>query len=231
MRLGIYGRKVGMTQVFDSAGALLPVTVLDTSGIYVTQVKTKETDGYTAVQVAFSKKKPQNLSMSEAGHFKKASVPAQHRLKEIRFTDTDDLSQIKVGSALSCGMFEKGDKVDVIGQSRGRGFTGVMKRFNFHGKHATHGTSKYFRHGGSNGANTFPGRVFKNKGMPGHMGDIKVTVSNLQIVDVRPEENIVIVKGNIPGSQNGYVLLRTSKRTKKAKKPQGRSLTAAAPAA
>lgn len=227
MRLGIYGRKVGMTQMFDDAGMLLPVTVLDTSDIYVTQVKTKETDGYTALQVAFSEKKAQNLTKAEAGHFKKASVPARHRLKEIRFEDTDDLSQVKVGQKLSCGMFAKGDQVDVVGQSRGRGFTGVMKRFNFHGKDATHGTSKYFRHGGSNGSNTFPGRVLKNKGMPGHMGDIRVTVSNLDIVDVRPEENLIIVKGNVPGSQNGYVLLRTSKRVKAKNKPKDRKLISA----
>lgn len=225
MRLGIYARKVGMTQVFDDTGALLPVTVLDTSGVYVTQVKTKETDGYTALQVAFSPKKAQNLSKAEAGHFKKASVPARHRLKEIRFDDSDDLSQVKVGQLLSCGMFAKGDHVDATGQSRGRGFTGVMKRFNFHGKDATHGTSKYFRHGGSNGSNTFPGRVLKNKGMPGHMGDIRVTVSNLEIVDVRPEENLLLVKGNVPGAKNSYVLLRTSKRTQA--KPTGRSLVAA----
>lgn len=214
MHLGIYGKKIGMTQVFDENGAAVPITVLDTSGCYVTQKKTKANDGYTALQVAYSTKKPQNVKKPEAGHFGKAKVPAQYHLSEMRFSGDDAIAAVNPGQTLKAETFAKGDRVDVIGVSKGTGFTGVMKRFNFRGKHATHGTSKYFRHGGSNGSNTFPGRVWKNKGMPGHSGDARVTVSNLVIVDVKPEENLLFVRGAVPGAKNAYVLVRNSKRAK-----------------
>jgi large subunit ribosomal protein L3 len=225
MKLGIYGRKVGMTQIFDENGAIVPVTVVDASNCQITQVKTKENDGYSALQVAYGERKPQGLNKCQAGHLKKAGVPARAKISEIRFDLTDDLSQLKAGQQLSPAMFAKGDRVDVIGTSIGTGFTGVMKRFNFHGKDATHGTSKYFRHGGSNGSNTFPGRVLKNKGMPGHNGAAKSTVINIEVVDVKPEENLILLRGAIPGHDNGTVLIRTSKRAKA--KPEGRSLVAA----
>ena len=226
MRLGIYGRKVGMTQVFDETGAIIPITVVDTSDCLVTQVKSKETDGYTALQVALGDKKPQNVDKAQAGHFKKAGVAPKMTTREIRFADGVDTTQVKAGQKLSVAMFAKGDRVDVIGVSKGKGFAGVMKRFNFSGKDATHGTSKYFRHGGSNGSNTFPGRVLKNKGMPGHMGDAKTTVSNLQVVDVRPEENLILLRGAVPGGKNATVLIRTSKRVAPSKAPTGRNLVA-----
>lgn len=221
MRLGIYGRKVGMTQIFDENGAIVPITVIDTSDCQITQVKTKATDGYNALQVGYGKRKPQNLTKAQAGHFKKASAGNKAKVGEIRFDPETDLTQLRAGQALTPGMFVKGDRVDVIGTSRGRGFAGVFKRFNFHGKDATHGTSKYFRHGGSNGSNTFPGRVLKNKGMPGHSGDSRTTISNIEIVDVRPEENLLLLRGNVPGARNGTVLIRSSKR---AKVPEGRTL-------
>ena len=223
MRLGIYGRKVGMTQVFDEKGAIIPITVIDTSDCLVTQVKTKDHDGYMAVQCGIGKRKPQNVSKALSGHFKKASAGSLAKVKEIRFAGTDDLTAVKAGQKLSAGMFVKGDRVDVHGVSKGRGFTGVMKRFNFHGKHATHGTSKYFRHGGSNGSNTFPGRVIKNKGMPGHHGAAKVTVANLEVIDVKADENLLLLRGAVPGAKNGTVLIRS---TKRAPAPEGRALLA-----
>lgn len=224
MRFGIYGRKVGMTQIFDEAGMCIPVTVIETSGCAVAQVKTKDKEGYNALQVGFGARKLQNVNKAKVGHYKKAGVQAKAKLKEMRFDDDADMSQFKAGTILSPGMFAKGDLLDVVGTSKGHGFTGVMKRLGFHGKHATHGTSKYFRHGGSNGSNTFPGRVLKNKGMPGHHGDTRTTVSNLKVIDVRVDENLILLKGAVPGPKDGYVLLRATKRKKA---PQGRSLAAA----
>ena len=219
MRLAIYGRKVGMTQVFDENGGTVPVTVVDTSDCYVTQVKDKQTDGYTAVQVGFGQRKPQNVDKARVGHFKKAGVPAKAWIKEFRLKDTDDVTQFKPGALLTPTMFTKGDRVDVTGLTKGKGFQGVMKRLGFHGKHATHGTSKYFRHGGSNGTNTFPGRVLKNKGMPGQLGNWSRTISNIEIFDIRESENLLLLRGAVPGAREGLVLIRTSKR---AKEPEGR---------
>ncbi len=222
MRLGIYGKKVGMTQVFDEAGAIHAVTVVDTTGCQITQVKTADKEGYTAIQVGFGTRKPQNVSKAVAGHMKKAGVTPVGVFNEIRFEKDQDMSQFKAGQKLLATMFEKGDIIDVMGVTKGRGFTGVMKRLNFHGKHATHGTSKYFRHGGSNGSNTFPGRVLKNKGMPGHYGDENVTIPNLRVYEVKGEENLILVKGAVPGPNGGLLCLRTTKRT--AKRPEGRTL-------
>jgi len=222
MRLGIYGKKVGMTQVFDEAGAIHAVTIVDTTDCHITQVKAADKEGYAAIQVGFTARKPQNVRKATAGHLKKASVTPKQSFKEIRFENNQDMTQFKAGQKLMASMFQKGDIVDVIGLTKGRGFTGVFKRWNFHGKHATHGTSKYFRHGGSNGSNTFPGRVLKNKGMPGHYGDEKVTIPNLTVFDVKGDENLILVKGAIPGPNGGYVCLRTTKRT--TKRPEGRTL-------
>lgn len=222
MRLGIIGRKVGMTQIFNEAGHTVPISVIDTSGCHITQIKTKETDGYLALQLGVGSRKPQNVDKARVGHFKKAGVQARARLQEVRFEGEADLSQLKAGQALSPAMFVKGDIVDVSGVSKGHGFSGVMKKFNWAGKHATHGTSKYFRHGGSNGTNTFPGRVLKNKGMPGQHGNTNRTVQNLEIVEVRPEENLILVKGAIPGAKNGLIMVRSAKRVKA---PEGRTFT------
>ncbi len=208
MKLGIVGKKVGMTTIFNEAGLTVPITVVDTSDCYVTQVKTKETDGYAALQVAYGFRKPQNVDKARLGHYKKANVPARLRSKEIRVELTDDLSQFKAGQKLSASMFAKGDIVDVIGTTKGKGFAGVMKRYHWHGADATHGVSKYFRHGGSNGANTFPGRVLKSKGMPGQLGNSPRTIQKLTIVEVRPDENLIFIKGGIPGPDGGYVTIR-----------------------
>jgi len=212
MALGILGRKVGMTQIFDDNGALVPVTVIDTSECMVSQVKTKDNDGYQALQVSFENRKPQNINKSTAGHFKKAGVAAKRLVKEFRMSSTEDISNFKAGQALNVGMFQKGDRVDVVGTSKGRGTAGVMKRWNFHGADATHGVSDYFRHGGSNGANTFPGRVIKNKGMPGHMGDVRTTTLNLRVLDVKESDNLLFVKGNVPGHINAWVMVRPTNR-------------------
>ena len=220
MRLGIIGRKVGMTQLFDVNGLTVPVTVLDTSNCYITQVKSAQTDGYSALQVGVGKRKPQNVNKPMAGHYKKGGVAAVARVQEMRLEANADMTQFKSGSALSVAMFQKGDIVDVTSTTRGKGFTGVMKRFGFSGKDATHGTSKYFRHGGSNGTNTFPGKVLKNHGMPGQAGNCQQTVQSVTIFDVRPEDNLLLVRGAVPGAKNGMVVVRTGK---KVKSPEGRS--------
>lgn len=212
MKLGILGRKVGMTQVFDETGNLVPVTVVDTSDCRISQVKTKDNDGYQAIQVAFGERKPQNVNKATAGHFKKAGVVAKRRRTEFRICDKEDISNFKSGLEMYVGMFQKGDRVDVVGTSKGRGYTGVVKRFGFHGGDATHGVSDYFRHGGSNGANTFPGRVIKNKGMPGQHGNVRTTVLDLRVEDVKTDQNLIFIKGSVPGHINSLVLVRPTNR-------------------
>lgn len=201
-----------MTQIFDESGAAVPVTVLDTSNCYIAQVKAKDTDGYNALQVAFGERKPQNVNKALAGHFRKGNFSPRARTCELRFGDTFDMTPYKRGQVLSASMFAKGDRVDIIGTSKGKGFTGVMKRFGFSGKDATHGTSKYFRHGGSSGSNTFPGRVLKNKGMPGHSGNAKATVQNVRVIDVQPESNLILVRGAVPGHRNANVLIQNARK-------------------
>jgi large subunit ribosomal protein L3 len=223
MRLGILGRKVGMTQIFDETGGTVPVTVVDTTDCYITQVKTKETDGYAAVQVAFGDRKPQNVNKAKTGHFKKATVPARAMMKEIRVTPADDLSQLKAGQKLSGLMFAKGDRVDVIGVTKGKGFQGVMKRHGYHGADATHGVHEYFRHAGSAGTNTFPGRILKNKGMPGHMGDVQRTIKNIEVVQIHEKENLLLLRGALPGAKSGVLLIRLTKKAKSI--PTDRKLT------
>lgn len=212
MSLGILGRKIGMTQIFDDNGALVPVTVIDTSECVIAQVKTQDTDGYQALQMAVGNRKPQNVNKATAGHFKKAGVAAKQMRKEFRLHSNEDINAFKTGQTLNVGMFQKGDKVDVIGTSKGRGTQGVVKRWGFHGADATHGVSDYFRHGGSNGANTFPGKVIKNKGMPGRMGDVQVTSLNLKVLDVKETENLLLVKGTVPGHINSLVMVRPTNR-------------------
>jgi len=214
MRVGIFGLKVGMTQIFDEKGSRIPVTVVNTSDCYIVQVKTKDKEGYNALQLAFGFRKLQNATKARVGHFKKAGVSVKARVREFRCTDSEDMSPFKAGQKLTAKMFVKGDWVDVIGSSKGKGFTGVMKRFGYKGKDATHGTSKYFRHGGSSGSNTFPGRVLKNKGMPGHSGDARATIQNVEIVDVRPSENLILIRGAVPGPRTGHLLIRSTLRRK-----------------
>lgn len=212
MKLGIFGRKVGMTQIFDDAGIAVPITVIDAKECFIAQVKTKQVDGYNALQLAYGNCKPQNVSKPRAGHFKKAGVQAKSNLKELRFEDDADMTQFKAGQNLNPGMFQKGDTVDIVGTSKGLGFTGVVKRYGWHGADATHGASKYFRHGGSNGTNTFPGKVLKNKGAPGHTGNSPVTTIGLKVIDVDEKENLILVKGAVPGPNTGAVFIRPTNR-------------------
>lgn len=211
MRVGILGKKIGCTQIFDSAGNLVPVTVVDTSGCYVTQVKGGEKDKYSALQLGIGERKPQNVNKAARGHFSKAGVSARASLQEMRFEDTE-VPGLTAGTELSPAIFQVGDRVDVTGNTRGLGFAGVMKRYGYAGKHATHGTSKYFRHGGSNGSNTFPGRVLKNKGMPGRKGAEKRTIPNLEVVGVNVEDKVLLIRGKLPGARQSIVTVRLSRK-------------------
>ncbi|MBI4404753.1 MAG: 50S ribosomal protein L3 [Deltaproteobacteria bacterium] len=220
MRLGILGKKVGMTQIFDGQGAVVPVTVVDTTGCVITQVKRKEKDGYSALQVAFGERKPQNVNKARTGHFKKAQVAPKAALREIRVQVDEEIAHVKPGQKLLATMFAKGDRVDVIGVTKGKGFQGVVKRHGFHGADASHGVHEYFRHGGSAGTNTFPGRILKNKGMPGQTGNVPRTTQNVEVAEVKENENLILLRGAIPGPNNGMVVIRS---TKKAPFPEGRT--------
>jgi large subunit ribosomal protein L3 len=212
MAIGLIGKKLGMTQVFTKEGNLVSVTVIEAAPCTVVQKKTKATDGYAAVQLGAGEQKAQRLTKAAVGHRKKAGKMAR-LLKEFR---TDD--SFEVGQELAAAdFFQPGDKIDVTGTTKGRGFQGVMKRHHFSGFPATHGTHEYFRHGGSIGNRTHPGRVFKNKRMAGRMGGLRRTILNLTVVDVRPEENVVLVEGSIPGGRNGWVYLRKAVRQTEAR--------------
>lgn len=209
-KLAIFGKKVGMTQVFDDNGNLIPVTVIDVSGCVVTQIRTNDIDGYTAVQLGIGTRKPQNVNKARAGHFKKANTAPKAELHEIRLENGDDTTQLTLGATLAATMFQKGDRVDVKGISKGKGMQGPMKRYNFAGKDAGHGTSKYFRHVGSIGMHTYPGRVFKGKKMPGHMGSDNVTMQNILVFDVKAEDNLILLKGGVPGGKRGTIRIESA---------------------
>ena len=202
-RLGLIGKKLGMTQVFVKGGELVPVTVILAGPCTVMQKRTSETDGYSAVQLGFGETKAQRLTKAEREHRKKASKMASV-LREFR-----DGADLEVGAEVKVAdLFKEGDLVDVTGVSKGRGYQGVIKRHRFSGFPATHGTHEYFRHGGSIGNRTHPGRVFKNKRMAGHMGDERVTTQNLAVVAVRGEDNVLLVRGAVPGGKNGLLFIR-----------------------
>jgi large subunit ribosomal protein L3 len=201
----IVGEKVGMTQVWDDANRVVPVTVLKVAPARVVQVKTSERDGYTAVQVTYGRKDPRKLSKPEAGHFEKAGVEAGSRLLELRLDDVDGFS---VGDEIKVDLLEKGQKVDVTAVSRGKGWAGAMKRHNFSGQGASHGNHKMHRSPGSVGACSFPGRVFKGTRMAGRMGGGQVTTLNLEVVAADAERNLLLVKGAVPGPRGGVVIVR-----------------------
>lgn len=208
MALGLIGKKLGMSQIFDEHGNVIPVTVIKAGPCYVVQKKSAEKEGYNAVQIGFDEViKVQRVNKPEAGHFKKADLTPTRVLKEFKATP-EDLETNEVGSIFSVDIFEPGDFVDITGTSKGKGFAGVMKRHGFGGAPATHGSHEAFRHGGSIGQNMTPGRTMKGKKMPGHMGAKKVTVQNLKIVDVRGDVNLLLVEGAIPGPAKGYVVIR-----------------------
>lgn len=203
MAIGLIGKKIGMTQVFDGGGERVPVTVILAEPCSVVQVRTVKRDGYSAVQLGAGEKKTQRTTKAARGHLKEASKMAAV-LREFR-----DAGGFEVGQEIRVEqLFKAGDVVDVTGVSKGRGFAGVIKRHHFSGFPATHGTHEYFRHGGSIGNRSFPGRVFKGKRMAGQLGNERVTIQNLSVVEVRPEENLLLVRGAVPGSRNGLVIVR-----------------------
>ena len=203
----IVGEKVGMTQVWDDDNRQVPVTVIRVTPVRVVQVKTPESDGYAAVQVTYGTQKPQRLTKPEVGHFSKAGVDPGKGLVELRL---DDVSAHSVGQELGADVFEKGEKVDVTGVSRGKGFAGGMKRHGFKGQGAGHGNHKKHRAPGSIGACATPARVFKGTRMAGHMGAEKVTTLNLEVVEADPERSIILVKGAVPGPRGGLILIRNA---------------------
>lgn len=207
MTKAIIGKKIGMTQIFDEKGKVVPVTVVEAGPCVITQVKTTENDGYTAVQVGFGDQKPQRVSKPLMGHFKKGDVAPKKILRELRF---EDVSSYNVGDLIKADTFTAGDKIDVTGTSKGKGYSGVIKRWNFHRLKETHGSGPVHRHGGSNGANSSPSRVFKGLKMAGHLGAERVTVQNLYVVKVDAENNLIAVKGAIPGPNGGTVMIRGS---------------------
>lgn len=207
---GIIGKKLGMTQVFEQGGVATGVTILEAGPCVITQVKTKSSDGYNAVQLGFSEAREKSLSGSERGHLRKKKLPLVRHLREVR-TDGDPY---KLGDRVDVTLFAAGDIVDVIGTSKGKGFAGVMKRHNFHGGKRTHGQSDRQRHPGSIGPGSTPGRVFKGLKMAGHMGHAQVTVQNLRVVSVDAERNLLLVKGAVPGPTNGLLIIRKAVKKK-----------------
>lgn len=207
----ILGKKVGMTQIFDEDGQVVPVTLIEAGPCYVVQKKTPEKDGYNAVQLGFGEVKEKKLNQPELGHLKKADVPPLRYLREFRVSDHEGL---EVGQVIKADIFEVGDLVDVAGTSKGKGFAGVVKRHSFAGGVKTHGQSDRHRAPGSIGAGTTPGRVFKGSRMAGRMGGDRVTISNLEVMVVDPERNLLAVKGSIPGAKNGLVLVKEARKAK-----------------
>lgn len=206
MKKAILTTKVGMTQVFSEDGVLTPVTVLQASPCVVTQVKTVENDGYSAVQVGFGDIREKLVNKPKKGHFAKAGVTAKRFLKEFRLEDAESYT---LGQEIKADVFAAGDKVDATAKSKGKGFQGAIKRHGQSRGPMAHG-SKYHRHAGSNGSATTPGRVFKGKHMPGHMGAVRVTVQNLEVVSVDAEKNLILVKGAVPGPKKSLVMLKES---------------------
>jgi len=205
---GLIGRKLGMMQFYNAEGNVIPVTVVETGPCVVVQKKETDTDGYTALQVGFGSKKAQRVNKAAQGHMAKAGKGAFAVLREFRL---DDVSQYQVGQEIKAtDLFKVGDKIDVSGISKGHGYTGVIKRWSFSGFPGSHGTHEYFRHGGSIGNRSYPGRVRKGKKMAGQWGDEQISTQNLLVVDIRAEENLMLVRGAVPGSKQGVVILRTA---------------------
>lgn len=206
MKKAIIGKKIGMTQIFDQNGKVVPVTVVEASSNVVVQKKTVETDGYEAIQVGFGEVREKLLNKPKKGHLAKAGVSLRRTLKEFRL---DDITAYNVGDEINVDIFEAGDKVDVSGISKGKGFQGVIKRWNASRGPMAHG-SKFHRAPGSMGAASDPSRTFKNKKMPGHMGAVNTTVLNLEVVRVMADKNIILIKGGIPGPNKSTVVIRNS---------------------
>lgn len=204
-KMGIIGRKLGMTRIFAEDGTAVAVTVVKAGPCPVTQVKTVENDGYNALQIAFEEVADKKVTKAMKGHFAKAGVAACREVRELRLAEA---ATVEAGTVLTADMFAAGDKVKVTGTSIGKGYQGVMRRWNFHGMDDGHGDEKVHRSGGSIGNNTFPGHVFKGKKMAGQWGAERVTQQGLKIVEVRAEDNVILIKGAVPGPKNGLVLVR-----------------------
>lgn len=206
MTIGLLGKKLGMTRVSDETGAVIPVTVVELGPCPILQVKNREKDGYTAVQLGFEEKVERNVTKPMAGHFKRAGVKPQRVVREFR---TEDLDGFEVGGTLDCSIFELGEKVDVTGVSKGRGFAGPIKRHGSSRGPESHG-SRYHRRSGSLGASADPSRVMKGKPIAGHMGNERVTVQNMEVIRLDPEQNLLVLRGSVPGHNNGFVMIRKS---------------------
>lgn len=205
MKKGIIGKKLGMTQIFDENGFVIPVTVIEAGPCPVTQKKTVETDGYDAVQLSFEDIREKLVTKPAAGHFKKAGVSPKRHLKEFRLEDS---ASMNVGDVVAVDTFAAGDKVDITGTSKGHGYSGAIKRWGFHTLKATHGTGPVHRQPGSMGANSTPSRIYKNKKMAGQYGNEQVTILNLEVIKVDADKNIIAVKGAVPGSRGNIVFIR-----------------------
>ena len=201
---GLIGRKIGMTQVFDDEGAALPVTLIEAGPCYVTQIKTEEIDGYASVQLGFDEVKPKRLTRGQLGHLERNDLPPLKILREFDSSEPD----VSEGDMLKADVFEKDERVDIVGTSKGRGFAGVVKRWGFSGGPKTHGQSDRQRAPGSLGSGTTPGRVWKGKKGPGRMGNVRVTSSNVRVVLVDAERNLIAVDGSVPGPKGGLVVIK-----------------------
>ncbi len=208
MLKGLIGKKIGMTQIFDENGAAIPVTIIEAGPCYVTQVRTPEKEGYSAVQLGFDEIKPKRISGGELGHLKKSNTPPLRILREFRAKDP----QVNEGDKVSVDLFALGEAVDVVGVSKGKGFAGAVKRYHFRGGPKTHGQSDRERGPGSRSSGTTPGRVYKGSRGPGHMGDDRVTAQNLKVVLVDPERNLLGVRGAIPGGRGGIVMVKEARK-------------------
>lgn len=206
---GIIGKKLGMTQVFDEQGNAIPVTVIQAGPCFVTQVRTGEKDGYTAVQLGWGETKPQRMTKGELGHLKRNNLPALRHLREFRLKNGD--VDVAEGAEVKVDVFAKGERVDVIGTSKGRGFAGTIKRHHFHRQPKTHGASDRERAPGSVGATTTPGRTYPGQRMAGRMGNDRVTAQNLEVVVIDAERNLLAVRGSVPGANDGIVIIKPAR--------------------
>ena len=206
MKKGIIGKKIGMTQIFDEKGNVIPVTVIETAGNIVAQIKTKDCDGYEAIQLGYGEIKDKHINKPEAGHFAKAKLANKKHLREFK---VDSIENYKVGDEVKADIFVAGEKVDIQGTSKGKGFQGVIKRHGQHRGPMGHG-SMYHRRPGSMGACATPGRVFKGKKLPGHMGRVTVTIQNLDIVRVDMDKNVILVKGSVPGAKGAILKVKSA---------------------
>jgi large subunit ribosomal protein L3 len=218
MSIGLLGKKLGMTRLFDERGRLTTATVIEASGNRILQVKNVEKDGYRAVQVGFGDQKPQRVRKAQAGHFAKSSSTPKRFIREFRLAEDESAPE---GADVAVTIFEVGQFVDVIGQSKGKGFQGVVKKHNFDGQPASHGSMMHRRNGAIGNRST-PGRIWKNMGMPGHLGDERVTVQNLRVLQVREEDGVILVSGAVPGAKGANVIVRPAKKQGGAKTEEGK---------